>query len=74
MIHFGSFDKRQHGSKEPPHRRAVAFFDRFPELLVDDREDEFNGLIEMLRDKALDYFRKEIIHPMVDKILNESTF
>ena len=68
MIHFGSFDKRQHGSKEPPHRRAVAFFDRFPELLVDDPEDEFNGLIEILRDKAMGYFRKEIIRKAFAKI------
>lgn len=40
-----------------PLREVEKFFDRFPDLLWDDPEDEFNELIGILRSKAMDYYR-----------------
>ena len=47
------------GRKHPPSKRTMRFWDRFPELLFDDQEDEFNELLNELRLVAEDYFRVE---------------
>ena len=40
-----------------PLKEVEKFFDRFPDLLWDDPEDEFNELIGILRSKVLDYHK-----------------
>ncbi len=47
------------GSKHSPSRRAMRFWEKFPELLFDDPEDEFNDLIGRLRIAAENYFKLE---------------
>lgn len=47
------------GTKHPPSKRTIRFWDRFPDLLSDDREDEFNELLTELRLVSEDYFRVE---------------
>ena len=34
------------------------FVERFPDLFIDDPEDELNDIIEVLRCKAQEYFRE----------------
>ena len=43
------------GTKDP-NMELERFFNRFPDLLWDDLEDEFNELIGILRNRVLDYW------------------
>lgn len=43
--------------KHPSSKYESEFWDRFPELLFDDPEDQHNNLIEKLRNTAIDYFK-----------------
>ena len=48
------------GREIPPSRYEFRFWDRFPELLMDDPdEDEHNNLIALLRNVAINYFKRK---------------
>jgi len=38
-------------------KQIERFFDRFPDLLWDDPEDEFNEIIRIMREKVFDYYK-----------------
>ena len=47
------------GRKTPPTRYEMEFWDRFPELLMDDPDEgEHNELIGILRNVAIKYFKE----------------
>ena len=58
-IDWRKYDKYR-GRKNPPSRKECLFWDKFPELLMDDPEEEINNeLIGILRNTAIEYFKKE---------------
>lgn len=45
------------GRKEPLTKLESKFWNMYPELCVDDPEDELNELIAILRNEAIKYFK-----------------
>ena len=54
---FGSSEQIR-GRKDDPSRKMLRFYERFPELCIDDPEDEFNNLIHLLRGSIDEYFKQ----------------
>ena len=47
------------GRKDRPSRKERLFWEKFPDLLIDDPDEEINNeLIGLLRNMAQDYFEK----------------
>lgn len=61
------------GRKDQPTRYESEFWDRFAELLMDDPEDKHNELIEILRNRVIEYFREhDKLIKYLEKVRKES--